>query len=206
MLSLKINDQVYAAFSVPIFQSKMEKVEELNEEVCGFLLNERLKASAENEFDWATQPDLHNREIPCIQSIVNMFGNAIAHVTRMEFDQEIPAKEIGISADVWGSLTRGGCVKSMLNFAPLHWRGIYFPKLAGPVFIELADPSGPRPVPATGKYAKAPRKLVLEPGEGTAVLFPAWITHSVVYTASENLNIAVEIAAGVMVTDSEEKP
>lgn len=206
MLSLKVSEQVYAGFSIPIFQSDMPGMEKSNEEISGFLLNERLKAEAETFFDWSTGHDLHKRGNPSIDAVVNMFGNAIVHLTRLEFESDIPTKHIGISADVWGSMTRAGAVKSMLNFSPLHWRGIYFARCGTDTTLEIAYPYPPRPTPGTGKYAAIPRKLTLGVNESTAILFPAWMTHSIIQAPGDGLNIALEVIAGVMLTDEEEKP
>jgi hypothetical protein len=206
MLSLKISEQVYAGFSVPIFQADMPNIEKTNEEISGFLLNERLQANAENYFDWSTPPDLHKRGNESVDSVVNMFANAIIHLTRMEFESDIPPNHIAISADVWGSMTRAGAVKSMMNFAPLHWRGIYFVRCGAETTIELACPYPPRPTPGTGKYARVPKKLTITPYTSTAVLFPAWVTHSIIQAPGDGLNIALEVVAGVMLTDEEKKP
>jgi len=207
MIFLKITDQVYSGFSVPIFQTDIsgtEGVEGMNDEISRYLLNERSKAKAEGRFDWATPHDLHKQGNPSIDSVVDMFGKAISHLTRLRFDMEIPSSDISISADVWGSVTSSGAVVSMLNFAPLHWRGIYFVKCDTKVTIELAPPYPPAPIHGTGKYAKAQTKITLEPKTSGVVVFPANLTHSIVYAPGGGENIAIEVIAGVLLTEKEE--
>jgi hypothetical protein len=205
MLYLKVMDQVYAGFSTPIFQADMPGMDSLNDELSGYLLSERLKDGAENEFDWATKPDLHNREVQSIDSVVGMFGNAIAHLTRLSVDMDVPKEHMGISADVWGTMTRAGSVKSALNYAPLHWRGIYFVRCAHKTTIEISSPFPPNPIPGTGKYRSVPRKLTLEPHTSTAIVFPGNLTHNIIHAPGDGLNIALEIAATVVLDDREDK-
>jgi hypothetical protein len=205
MLFLKVMDQVYGAFSTPIFQADMPGMDSLNDELSGYLLNERLKDGAENEFDWSTKPDLHNRGVQAIDSVVAMFGNAIAHLTRLCVDMDIPKEHMGISADVWGTMTRAGSVKSALNYAPLHWRGLYFVRSPQKTVIEIASPFPPNPIPGTGKYRNIPRKLTLEPHTSTAIVFPGNLTHNIIYSPGDGLNIALEIAGTVVLDDKEVK-
>ena len=208
MLFLKITDQVYAGFSVPIFESDMsgtEGIEGVNGEVAAYLLKERSQAKAEERFDWATPHDLHKKQNPHIDSIVNMFGNAMSHMTRLKYEMEIPTSDISISADVWGGITKSGAIVSMLNFAPLHWRGIYFVKCDTKVTLEIASPYPQAPIHGTGKYANVPVKIVLRPETSTAIVFPANLTHTIIYAPGDGENITIEAVSGVLLTESEKK-
>lgn len=203
MLLLKISDQVYSGFSVPIFQSDMEGMEGLNKEVSEYLLNERSRENAQTDFDWRTASDLHRKGNPHIDSVVTMFGNAISHLSRLKAGIEAPPEDMNISADVWGSINKSGAVRSMLNFAPLHWRGIYFVKCSTRVTLEISSPYPQSPIPGTGKYGKTPTKIVLEPLTSTAIVFPANLTHTIIYAPGEGENIAIEVSSGVLLTDTE---
>lgn len=201
MLLLELNKQVKAAFSLPIFQSEMEDMGALNQELSEFLIKERIEAKAEELFDWRTPNSI--RSNPSVESIVSMFGTAISHLSRLQVETDIPATDIQISADVWGTVTRGGVVKSMLNYSPLHWRGIYFLRCESPVSIEIAPPHLPTVLHGTGKYNKQATKIVLAPTESTAILFPAQLTHSIIYGPGDGLNVAVEVTGGVLLTEKE---
>jgi hypothetical protein len=203
MILLKISDQVYSGFSVPIFQSKMEDMEPLNERVAAYLILQRVLGDSGDSFDWKTDPDLHKKGMPEIDSIVTMFGNAISHLTRLKAGVEVPAEDMHISADVWGSINKSGAVRSMMNFAPLHWRGIYFVKCATRVTVEISSPYPQSPIPGTGRYSKPQTKIVLEPKTSTAIVFPGNLTHTIIFAPGEGENIAVEVASGVLLTEKE---
>jgi len=203
MILLKISDQVYSGFSVPVFQRDMEVMTDLNERVASHLIKERLLGDSADAFDWRTAPDLHKQGIPDIDSVVTMFGNAISHLTRLKAGVEAPPEDMNISADVWGSVNKSGAVRNMMNFAPLHWRGIYFVKCATRVTVEIASPYPQSPIPGTGKYSKPQTKIVLEPHTSTAIVFPANLTHTIIYSPGEGENIAIEVASGVLLTEKE---
>lgn len=201
MLLVEINKQVQAGFSVPIFKSEMEDVEVLNKGLCDFLIGEQEKENAESRIDWRTTKSI--RQNPFVEDVVTMFGNAISHLTRLEANMDIPPSDIQISADVWGSVNQCGLVKSMLNYSPLHWKGIYFVKCDSRTTIEIAPPYPPGLMHGTGKYANQPTKIVLEANTSTAIIFPARLTHSLTYGPGDGLNVAVEVASGVLLTEKE---
>lgn len=204
MLSVKLTDQIFLGFPLPIFHEKIGSAEKTNEAVFNYLMSERLRANAESLFDWSSSPDLHMRDDPALKVISGLFADAIVHLTRLEFEEEIPVPQITISGDMWGCLSRQGSVRSAMNFAPLNWRGIYFVRCHG-ASIELVDPKGPRPIPGTGKYGKKPRKITITPEAGSLIVFPAWVTHSIIQDPGYELQATVEIAAGVLVTEEETK-
>jgi hypothetical protein len=201
MLFLELTKQVKAGFALPIFQSDMEDMDSLNQELSEFLLKERVGAKAEELFDWRTMDSI--RSNPSVESVVGMFGSAITHLCRLQVNMEVPASDINISADVWGTVTRGGAVKSMLNYSPLHWRGIYFLRCDTRVTIELAPPHLPVLLHGAGKYGRHMSKIVLEPTASTAIVFPAQLTHSILYGPGDGLNIALEVTGGVLLTEKE---
>jgi hypothetical protein len=201
MLLVEINKQVQAGFSVPIFRSTMEDVAVLNKGLSDFLIGEREKENAESRIDWRTTKKIRGN--PLIEDVVAMFGNAISHLTRLETNMDVPASDIKISADVWGSVTQCGLVKSMLNYSPLHWKGIYFTQCDSRTTIEIAPPYPPGLIHGTGKYANQQTKIVLEVDTSTVIIFPARLTHSITHGPGEGLNVAVEVAAGVLLTEKE---
>jgi hypothetical protein len=201
MLLLELTKQVKAGFALPIFQSHVEDMDSLNQELSEFLLKERIGAKAEELFDWRTMSSI--RSNPSVESVVTMFGSAINHLTRLQVNMEVPPSDIHVSADVWGTVTRGGAIKSMLNYAPLHWRGIYFLRCDTRITIELAAPYLPVLLHGTGKYGRQVCKIVLEPTASTAIVFPAQLTHSILYGPGDGLNIALEVTGGVLLTEKE---
>jgi hypothetical protein len=205
MLMLKVTEQLYAGFSVPIFLSDMPNMEEMNEKISGFLLNERLKDNAENSDDWATGSDLHMKGNPEVDGVAAMFANAIAFITRQEREMDIPPSDMQISFDVRGHLTRVGTVRSMLNYYPLQWRGIYFVRAGAKTTIQISPPYPPSFTKGTGKYRGGTGVITLAAATSTAILFPAHLTHSIIAAPGDGLNITVEIGSSVFLSDSENK-
>lgn len=205
MLLLKLSEQVYGAFASPIFQTDLPNMEDLNDQICGVLLNKRLRANAEDEIDWSTQSDLHTQNIQVIDVASNMFGDAVAHMVSLQREMQIPNEDITIQGDVWGSLTRAGTVKSMLNYSPLNWRGIYFARCATKTTIEIAIPGGPDVTPGIGKYANVPKKVTLRAMTSTAIVFPAKLTHSIIAAPGDGLNITLEFAGTALLGEGIKK-
>lgn len=201
MLQTPLSSCLTACFSTPVFRIDIEDNEVGNKAVENYLLNARLRAKAEGDRVWKTENGLHMVEDElAVVAVRHHFVNAITHLTSQEFDTEIPGEHFRVYMSMWGCVSRQGSFRSMMNYSPFDWVGFYFAKAPGAI-VELADPRSNPNMAAGGKYAKHPKKLIVEVKTGTLLVFPGWLNHTVIQQEGDDVQITLEMATTVTVVE-----
>lgn len=181
------NPNVTSIFQTLVLRKNWPDSDALNLALREKILSDEMDSNKEaggdfsNVGGWHSEPVYHHCKDECFRIVMERIQMAAVEVTEQESGLAVDASLIELSA--WANVNRSEDYNNLHGHPLCTWAAVYYVQV--PDFpkrnkndgaIELIDP---RPAATASSYWKSPMRKVFHPTQGTLIMFPGWLLHSV---------------------------
>jgi uncharacterized protein (TIGR02466 family) len=171
-------------------QLKEEIIKRVSQDVVSTLeLLRQAKPGLESSLSWQSDHDLHQSE--CFGQLISSIHEAVKKVLEFQKIANTPFVMTGL----WANMNAPGAIHKMHNHPNNFLSGVYYLQTCkGADTINFHDPRPQRDVikpPVTELTADNTDQVVVTVNDGTLLVFPSWLSHSVDINSSNQTRISI---------------